>query len=128
MNPRKGADMSPAPSVRCSGCGFSWNSAAMADGLRLLGSCPKCSGQLEFLDEAAAEDRVFFAPAPAAAPRARSTAAFPAAFPAAFSAYLAPPAPGQGLWWWRQAVLSAAVGIWATRRMHHVSPPCHPSV
>lgn len=23
---------------------------------------------------------------------------------------------GVGIWWWRQAVLSAAVGIWATRR------------
>ncbi|KAF2737100.1 DUF1295-domain-containing protein [Polyplosphaeria fusca] len=29
--------------------------------------------------------------------------------------YLSAPAPGQGAWWWRQAVLSAAVGIWATR-------------
>jgi len=29
--------------------------------------------------------------------------------------YLKAPAPGQGLWFWRQAVLSAAVGIWATR-------------
>jgi hypothetical protein len=24
---------------------------------------------------------------------------------------------GQGTWWWRQALLSAAVGIWATRCM-----------
>lgn len=31
--------------------------------------------------------------------------------------YLSAPAPGQGAWWWRQAVLSAAVGVWATRRM-----------
>ncbi|OCL05564.1 DUF1295-domain-containing protein [Glonium stellatum] len=29
--------------------------------------------------------------------------------------YLRAPAPGQSLWFWRQAVLSAAVGIWATR-------------
>ncbi|KAF2468632.1 DUF1295-domain-containing protein [Lindgomyces ingoldianus] len=29
--------------------------------------------------------------------------------------YLSPPAPGQGAWWWRQAVLSVAVGVWATR-------------
>ncbi|KAF2812110.1 DUF1295-domain-containing protein [Mytilinidion resinicola] len=29
--------------------------------------------------------------------------------------YLRAPAPGQGLWFWRQALLSAAVGIWATR-------------
>ena len=44
----EGAGMSPAPLVRCSGCGFSWNSAAMAEGLRLLGSCPKCDSALEF--------------------------------------------------------------------------------
>ena len=44
----EGADMSPAPLVRCSGCGFAWNSAAMAEGLRLLGSCPKCDSELEF--------------------------------------------------------------------------------
>jgi hypothetical protein len=48
---REGGDMSPAPLVRCSGCGFSWNSATMAEGLRLLGSCPKCDGALEFQDE-----------------------------------------------------------------------------
>lgn len=30
--------------------------------------------------------------------------------------YLSAPAAGQGVWWWRQAVLSTAVGIWATRR------------
>lgn len=50
----EGAGMSPAPLVRCSGCGFSWNSAAMAEGLRLLGSCPKCDSDLEFrqVDEA----------------------------------------------------------------------------
>ena len=26
---------------------------------------------------------------------------------------------GQGTWWWRQALLSAAVGIWATRCRSH---------
>jgi len=40
--------MSHSPAVRCTGCGFAWNSAVMADGLRLLGSCPKCDGELEF--------------------------------------------------------------------------------
>lgn len=30
--------------------------------------------------------------------------------------YLSAPAPGQAGWYWRQLVLSAAVGIWATRR------------
>ena len=43
--------MSRAPAVRCSDCDFAWNSPAMAEGLRLLGSCPKCSGTLEFRDE-----------------------------------------------------------------------------
>lgn len=32
--------------------------------------------------------------------------------------YLSAPAPGQAGWWWRQAVLSAAAGVWATRRMY----------
>ena len=40
--------MPDSPAVRCSDCGFAWNSAAMAEGLRLLGSCPKCGGALEF--------------------------------------------------------------------------------
>ena len=40
--------MHDGPAVRCSGCGFGWNSAAMAEGLRLLGSCPKCGGELVF--------------------------------------------------------------------------------
>ena len=44
--------MSPAPAVRCSGCEFKWNSPAMAEGLRLLGSCPKCSGELIFAGDA----------------------------------------------------------------------------
>jgi hypothetical protein len=35
--------------------------------------------------------------------------------------YLSAPAPGQSLWFWRQAVLSAAVGLWATRcRSFHI--------
>ena len=54
--------MSLAPSVRCSGCGFSWNSSAMADGLRVLGACPKCSGELVFRDGARHEDRFDVAP------------------------------------------------------------------
>jgi hypothetical protein len=36
--------------VRCTGCQFSWNTLAMADGLRVLGACPKCKGTLEFRD------------------------------------------------------------------------------
>jgi len=38
----------PVPAVHCLGCQFEWHSRAMADGLRLLGSCPKCGGELEF--------------------------------------------------------------------------------
>jgi hypothetical protein len=34
--------------VRCKGCGFTWNTRAMAEGLRILGVCPKCKGELEF--------------------------------------------------------------------------------
>ncbi len=44
--------MERTPAVSCTGCGFAWNSAAMAEGLRLLGSCPKCSGELSFRSEA----------------------------------------------------------------------------
>jgi hypothetical protein len=40
--------MSPLPTVTCSGCAFEWNSTAMAEGLRLLGSCPRCGGELRF--------------------------------------------------------------------------------
>jgi hypothetical protein len=40
--------MSDDFAVRCKGCGFTWNTAAMADGLRVLGACPKCKGELEF--------------------------------------------------------------------------------
>lgn len=46
--------MSPMPAVHCSACEFRWNSLAMAEGLRLLGSCPKCGGALSFADDAAA--------------------------------------------------------------------------
>ena len=45
--------MSPSPAVRCSGCEFKWNSPAMAEGLRILGHCPKCSGELVFAGDAA---------------------------------------------------------------------------
>ena len=59
--------MERIPAVSCSACGFIWNSAAMAEGLRLLGSCPKCSGELVFASEP---------PAPPTAERAsRATAA-----------------------------------------------------
>jgi hypothetical protein len=40
--------MSDDFAVRCKGCGFTWNTPAMAEGLRVLGACPKCKGDLEF--------------------------------------------------------------------------------
>ena len=46
------------PAVSCTGCGFAWNSAVMAEGLRLLGSCPKCGGELAFREDVPAEPRV----------------------------------------------------------------------
>ena len=36
------------PAVHCVACRFEWHSRAMAEGLRLLGSCPKCGGELSF--------------------------------------------------------------------------------
>jgi hypothetical protein len=50
--------MERTPAVTCSGCAFTWNSAAMAEGLRLLGSCPKCGGELVFNSEAPAAPTV----------------------------------------------------------------------
>lgn len=45
-----GPVMSEDFAVRCKGCAFTWHSPAMADGLRVLGACPKCRGELEFRD------------------------------------------------------------------------------
>lgn len=49
--------MPSVPAVRCADCHFAWNSAAMAEGLKLIGSCPKCDGTLEFRDELDAAGR-----------------------------------------------------------------------
>ncbi len=46
--------MSDEYAVRCTGCEFTWNTVAMAEGLRVLGACPKCRGELEFRDTAPA--------------------------------------------------------------------------
>ena len=44
-----------SPAVTCLSCERSWNSASMAEGLRLLGACPRCNGELCFAaDERAA--------------------------------------------------------------------------
>jgi len=38
--------------VSCHDCGRTWNSPSLAEGLRLLGSCPRCGGELSFRDQA----------------------------------------------------------------------------
>jgi hypothetical protein len=48
--------------VRCTGCEFTWNTPAMAEGLRVLGACPKCKGELEFRDDPATAGAVIAAP------------------------------------------------------------------
>ena len=40
--------MSDDFAARCTGCRFTWNTPAMVEGLRVLGGCPKCKGELEF--------------------------------------------------------------------------------
>ena len=36
------------PRVSCAACEFAWYSVPMAEGLRTLGSCPRCGGELVF--------------------------------------------------------------------------------
>jgi|1185.fasta_scaffold43870_2 hypothetical protein len=36
------------PAVHCIACQYEWHTQVMAEGLRLLGTCPKCGGELEF--------------------------------------------------------------------------------
>ena len=36
--------------MHCADCEFAWHSAAMAEGLRVIGACPRCGGALEFLE------------------------------------------------------------------------------
>lgn len=59
------------PAVSCSACARTWNSAAMAEGLRLLGACPRCGGALTFaadelapsaMDQMVPQDAVALAP------------------------------------------------------------------
>jgi hypothetical protein len=44
--------MSDEFAVRCTVCEFRWNTPAMVEGLRILGACPKCRGELEFRADA----------------------------------------------------------------------------
>ena len=45
----------PKPLVSCRACSRTWHSVTMADGLRLVGSCPRCGGELVFAQDAAPE-------------------------------------------------------------------------
>lgn len=38
-----------SPRVRCSECAFEWFGSTSAHGLRIVGSCPRCGGVLDFL-------------------------------------------------------------------------------
>ncbi len=61
--------MTSTPAVLCTDCGFAWNSTTMAEGLRLLGSCPRCGGLLRFRrDATAGEPAPTLPPAPAIEP------------------------------------------------------------
>ena len=62
--------MRPSPRVICGECHFAWYGPTAAHGLRLMGSCPRCDGELEFLTEeeptavpAAGDELVRVAPA-----------------------------------------------------------------
>jgi hypothetical protein len=41
--------MRPSPRVRCGACAFEWFGPTAAHGLRVIGSCPRCAGDLHFL-------------------------------------------------------------------------------
>lgn len=41
--------MPPSPRVRCGACAFAWYGATAEHGLRIVGSCPRCGGELDFL-------------------------------------------------------------------------------
>lgn len=41
------------PLVTCRSCERTWHSKTMADGLRTIGCCPRCSGELAWHEDAA---------------------------------------------------------------------------
>ena len=41
--------MSSTPRVRCRDCDFAWYGATAAHGLRVVGACTRCDGELDFL-------------------------------------------------------------------------------
>ncbi|MFL5846868.1 MAG: hypothetical protein ACJ762_19470 [Solirubrobacteraceae bacterium] len=56
------------PAVSCTSCDRTWNSASMAEGLRLVGRCPRCGGVLQFAaDEQPPSPLAQLAPADAVA-------------------------------------------------------------
>jgi uncharacterized paraquat-inducible protein A len=57
--------------VSCTACDREWHSPTMAEGLRAVGSCPRCGGKLAFADGAPE------APEPGAAPAAGADATAP---------------------------------------------------
>ncbi len=36
--------------VTCRGCSRTWHSITMAEGLRVIGACPRCGGELDWAD------------------------------------------------------------------------------
>jgi hypothetical protein len=48
--------MRPSPRVCCGACHFAWYGQTTEHGLRLLGACPRCGGELEFLTPDAPAD------------------------------------------------------------------------
>lgn len=44
--------------VHCRACERAWHSATIADGLRELGSCPRCGGELVWAEGPPPESRV----------------------------------------------------------------------
>lgn len=51
--------------VSCRGCSRTWHSRTMADGLRAIGRCPRCSGELAWADAPAVDPAGGVAPAAA---------------------------------------------------------------
>jgi hypothetical protein len=43
--------MRSTPRVRCRDCDFAWYGATAAHGLRLIGTCSRCDGELDFLTQ-----------------------------------------------------------------------------
>ena len=50
--------VSKPPTVACTSCDRTWMSASMAEGLRLLGPCPRCGGALKFASDATGEPAI----------------------------------------------------------------------